>query len=286
MLNARGQITDDALNRGLVSWWMNLPGNAGRGSFTWYDLCRRNDGKLKNIAATPTTTSGWNTSRGRQGGFGSLAFDGTNDYVAIANSSSTQISGDMSCCAWVWFTNWADNGHETILVKGPHASGLNYLFGKYNNPNRLKFTYNDGSFRDNYDNSGWTATSQRWYQLGWVLNKTAKTIGFYANGVLLSTVTDPANLNYSASSSTGARIGANGSAGEVFGGLIDDVRLFNCAKSPAEMRAIYLDSIFGYSRTLQVIGVESPFDTIYESATVTPTGKPTHFRHLAGMCNQ
>lgn len=59
--------------RGLAAWWMAVPNRAGWGSFTWRDLCRKNNGTLTD--ATPSTT--W------KGGY--WQGDGTNDSVQASN---------------------------------------------------------------------------------------------------------------------------------------------------------------------------------------------------------
>lgn len=71
---------DHPLTRGMVAWWMQLPGIAGTNRM-WDILAPGEKGRygtLSNFAATSTLTSGWN---GGYNGFQSLAFDGTNDIV-------------------------------------------------------------------------------------------------------------------------------------------------------------------------------------------------------------
>lgn len=72
------------LNRGLVSWWLALPGGWGRG-MQFRDLCGKNHGTLTNGPA-------WSSAMGRPGGWGSLKFDGSDDYVQVAAHASLNSS--------------------------------------------------------------------------------------------------------------------------------------------------------------------------------------------------
>lgn len=161
----------------------------------------------------------------------------SSQYVGIANDASLQIGTSMTYIGFVKFDAYSNGQHQTFLEKGPHANGLNYLFGK-SDSNRLKFVYNDGSFRDVIESSGWTATNGVWYCIGIAVDKTNTDVLFYVDGTLKSTVDDPNGLNYASGSATGARIGLNGAGGEGFDGNLDDVRLYDSLKSASQIQNV------------------------------------------------
>src|SRR5688572_20641043 len=99
-----GQAVNRAhpLNRGLVSWWMNLP-QRGKGN-TFFDIAGRNHGTLLNgpVWSGPPHPGGW----------GSLSFI-TDDKVSVTTHSTLNIgSGDWSVFAWVYrVTGATTNGN-------------------------------------------------------------------------------------------------------------------------------------------------------------------------------
>lgn len=86
-------VTDDPLNRGLVLWLLAAEGG-GYGGNKWLDLCSgKNHGTLTNGPA-------WQGPLGRPGGWGSLRFDGTDDYVTVAASEPLRHTGAVTFSCW------------------------------------------------------------------------------------------------------------------------------------------------------------------------------------------
>lgn len=171
-----------------------------------------------------------------------VRFDGSNDRLDITNDASMQISTSMTFIAVVAYDNWGSSNHETIIAKGPHSNGLNYLFGK-SNDNDLKFVYNDGSFR-NVTETTFNLTNNQFYILTTVVNKSDNKVYFYVDGDLKSSPTDANNLNYSAASTVGAKIGANGTDGEFLNGDIANGLLYDSLLSDSDRESVesYLSS--------------------------------------------
>lgn len=93
------------LNQGLVAKYICLPGMTG-GQY-WYDLCQKNKGTLTNM----TSGYGWQGAMGRPGGWGSMRFDGSDDYVDCGTSNLFQVGTGKNLSLALWFrttqtTNW------------------------------------------------------------------------------------------------------------------------------------------------------------------------------------
>lgn len=114
------------LNRGLVSWWLAVPGYAGYGSTVWRDLANRNHGTLTSM--DPKTD--WGGAKGRSGGWGSLDFDGSNDYVSIPDSQLP--SGAASRSFSIWFntsTSLASGNYRWAIAYGTNSIGQHVFIG-------------------------------------------------------------------------------------------------------------------------------------------------------------
>lgn len=157
-----------------------------------------------------------------------LVFNGSSNLLNIADSASLKIGGDMTCLAIVALDNWADGLHNTLLAKGPHDAGLNYLFGKGSGDlsNALKFTYNDGSFADVTDPSLSAGVNGQFALITWVVDRANGEIAFRINGVTVGTATE-LTLSYPNDSTVGGRVGANNADGEFFDGQIAAVVLWD-----------------------------------------------------------
>ena len=72
---------------------------------------------------------------------GSTSFDGTDDFVSVADSSSLQIAGDMTITAWVNPTGTTTN---RVFVSKRDSGGTNYQFYMSNDATpKLRFFYDD-----------------------------------------------------------------------------------------------------------------------------------------------
>jgi hypothetical protein len=169
------------------------------------------------------------TAGGRFGN--ALSFNG-NSYVDLGNPTALQLTGSMTIEAWInAAANPADDGQ--IVAK---SNGAGWEF---------KTTPDTGHETFGMQVSGTSGASQRysttvrslntWYHVAGVYDATAGTLNLYVNGVLdngnLLGAVPPAQLNQAVNVNIGRRTG-----GYYFNGIIDELRIYNRALSPAEIQ--------------------------------------------------
>ena len=230
-LNRKHRLAD-----GLVSRWLALPHSSGGRQL--YDIAGFNHGVLTN---GPT----WSSSR-RDGGFNSISFDGTDDYVDLGNSSALSLTGAMS------FACWYKAGSLTLnqaLIANCESSGsvANYA---------VTFGYNNNKFELWNRANGPTITSTTsitdtgWHHYVCTRSGSAGSwsLALYIDGFLDKSATsgfDPGGGNQPTAL---GRFGAY--AGYYLSGQIGDAALWSRALTAADVWELYQDSREGYRKTL------------------------------------
>jgi hypothetical protein len=169
-------------------------------------------------------STSWNTT----GRFGkALTFNGTSSIVAVADSSSLDLTAGMTIEAWVNPTTV--NDWQTLLMKQNSTSD--------------DFTYALMSNTPYGGPGGWVSiggarssesptrlAANTWTHVAATFD--GSNLRFYRNGALVTTVA----VSGSAVPSTGALfIGGNAIWGEYFAGTIDEVRIYNRALTAAQI---------------------------------------------------
>jgi len=148
-------------------------------------------------------------------GTGSLAFDGTGDYLQIPFSQNLTMNGDFTAECWVYVTS-APNAYGGILAFSNDTEnvGWNILIGG----NTSKFHFNVAM---TYTDTATSITLNTWTHLALV--RSGSTGKLYINGVAdANTVTTSAT----ATCPTNPQIGSYPLiSGRTFFGYIDDVRI-------------------------------------------------------------
>ncbi|MBU3964325.1 DUF2341 domain-containing protein [Patescibacteria group bacterium] len=193
--------------------------DTGAGTTGYDDTTNNND-----LAISGAT---W-TSSGKFGN--ALSFDGTNDVATSSNSASTNIQGNLSISAWVKATNFATTTQQWLVHKDSGTAGYAFGFGTSANTMVLKI---DGT---NYESDAtFSLTNSTWHHFGATLSGTSTT--FYLDGKALGGVVNGANAPPADASSTMVRIGSDGT--NYFSGILDEVRIYNYARTALEMRVDY-----------------------------------------------
>jgi hypothetical protein len=250
-------VRSHPLNRGRVAWWLAVPNWMGGKTFP--DLCALNPGTLVNMA---NANNGWRSTT-RQGGLGSVLFDGSAGYIATPSRVGPQSA--YSAAAWI---NPATTSGTYIIVDG-------YAFGdgSFTNGAYTQFFTSGGVFHARIHQvqdttyigrtTGASTVTAGWSRVlfTWSGGTTNAAITIYINGVRADSADDGAG-SFSApySGVVPFWIGAQDSSGGAafFAGRMDDIPIWSRALSAAEVKQDYDLSRRGYPGVLNYIPAQ-PF---------------------------
>ena len=167
----------------------------------------------------------WSTA-GRNGG--ALSFDGVNDMVTVADSAALDLTNAMTLEAWVRPST--TNRWRTVALK-ERPGHLVYSLYSNNNGQRASTNVWLGSAEVEVRSAA-SLPANTWTHLAATYD--GAVVRLYVNGALSGSTPATASMPVS----TGAfRIGGNTVWDEFFGGLIDDLRLYDRALSAGEVQA-------------------------------------------------
>lgn len=248
-----------ALNKGLLSWWLCLPGLMG-GEYL-PDLMRLPGTRYQGSTHAQRQTTGadtytnapfWGRGTNRPGGFGHMV------NPALTSPSGIMQSGDVLGAAGALTFDFTLIGSfivtvfrdtsDCILGQGNASGG--HVFFIVDSTHLLRFSLSTHAF------SGTTAlVAETWYQAAvtWTAGGGSPLSAIYLNGKLQATSTTQTAAD---------RVLPVGAVNYIFAGnpnttsarplnsRFDDFRVFNRALSAFDIRAIYQDSLLGYPETL------------------------------------
>jgi hypothetical protein len=189
-----------------------------------------NDSSGNNNTGTLTTSPTWTTGKTGSG----VNLSPSNSYVSVADSSSLNITGDLTISTWVK-PNAVDSTARLIMGKGNTSATTSRQYGmRLSAANQWQAFVYSGSTTYSVADTTTTPSTSRWDQLTVVRDATANTLKFYTNGILrgsASSVTGSLN-----STNNIFAIGREGSsASNYFGGMVDNMRIYNYARTPAQV---------------------------------------------------
>ena len=230
------------LNRGTVGWWLNLGGPPVKGQLL-RDLRGRSHGTRTNGAA-------WAGPKGRPGAWGSVFFDGSDDYVDVGTSSLFTLD-KFTVSAWVFLT--VGDINCMAVAHGDDVATGGYLI-YYNSGGYYQFLAGGGSY-----STAATATVGQWDMLTATFDGT--TASLYRGPGLLDDSPDSVGVYVPADLTL--RIGRQLSSVAPqydfpWNGYIDDVHIWNRALSKDDVQHYYDLSRRGYpgllNRSRLVVG--------------------------------
>ncbi len=208
----------------LVSWW---PFDETGGTNA-EDLIGSNHGSIFGATSVPGKVST------------ALNFDGSNDYVAVSDNPSLDITNAITIDAWIKPARFT--GEQTIVCKQPsgwadanHAG--NYEFGLVNAKISFKSQFAPYNRTTGHAANMPDLLAGEWYFVAVTADAASRLVKFYVNGNLV----DSAILPYSIMQYTNdepLRIGRR-KDGLFFNGIIDEVEVFNRILADEEIQAIF-----------------------------------------------
>ena len=161
-----------------------------------------------------------------------LSFDGSNDYVLVPYSSTLGNFTEQTIEAWI---NPAQIGWKTVLGPTNMSWGLGF-----SDLNQIVLYHN---YNSNYRSTGTYTVNGTWQHVAVVHSNITHTINFYINGVNVGTITGVDNITNMGSGENlgigGESVGPGGNyanGGNSTGGNMDEIRIWNVARTQAQIQ--------------------------------------------------
>ncbi|MDD4785335.1 MAG: LamG domain-containing protein, partial [Candidatus Shapirobacteria bacterium] len=162
--------------------------------------------------------------------------NGSNNYIGVSHSSNLSPTSAITFSAWAYKSSWTDSEESRILSK-TETGGYTLLF---TNGNIYTYIYRNGTYAT--PNANTTELSPGWhYFTGSYDGRYTK---IYIDGILKNTndagSNYPITYSYDNSLIIGAEAGSGTTpAGQYFTGKIDHVKIYNYARTPAQIAYDY-----------------------------------------------
>lgn len=195
-------------------------------------------------------------------------FDGSDDYILIANSTSLQLTGNATFEGWV-------------NVNLPLSDRASIFFKHYNNEfevvletdGKLSYYHGDGSYEEMTEPVAQVKDNQ-WTHFAITRDNTAKVLTWYIDGEYRGSYTYSENP---ASSTNNLYIGRRADGTRKFIGLMDELRLSNSVRTATEIRQAYERGLRSHQITIEFAAVLDSgnliADTSDTSFTIDATSK-------------
>lgn len=219
---------------------LSLKMDEGYGSYAYDDSPYGNTGTLTTPASggNTTVTQMWSMN----GKFGNaVEFDGTNDYIDIADNYSLQSNDSFTVAVWVKYST-SQNQYAGIFTDGNGSTDRNYALGvNYGgSDNKVYWSIYDGSWSVTLSTNN--LNNGTWHHLVGVRDKDNDILKLYVDGVLNSTTTDTTTTNIDDSTTSkfvGKYLYGGGSNNVYFSGEIDNLNFYAYALNDEEIKKEY-----------------------------------------------
>jgi len=197
---------------------------------------------------------------------GALEFDGVNDYVNMGSDSSLKPDLPVTLSAWVRLDE-INRYNFIIFTDNRMTRYYGIWFYVANNNNTLQLGYGDGGIKDMWhrrSKAGTTALLHDvWYHVAAVV-KGPKDMSIYINGVDDGGTYSGTGGTLAYSADGDVFVGTSGGDNLCYlDGLIDDVRIYNCALDANQVAKLYVSGL----PSLQGINIVGPNSVPEESDT-------------------
>jgi hypothetical protein len=166
------------------------------------------------------------SAAGKNGG--ALSFDGVDDWVTVADATDLDLTNGMTLSAWVR-PSGAGSDWQTVVLKESPGFMVYALYADTdtNRPSGHVVVGGDLDVRGTTQ-----LAAGAWAHLAATFD--GATLRLYVNGGLVATRAVTGSMT---ASTAPLRIGGNATWGEWFGGLVDDLRVYNRALSATEIQS-------------------------------------------------
>src|SRR5437867_6188985 len=206
---------------------------------------------------------------GRMGN--AVSLNGVNQYVQVSSTTGLNLSNAITLAAWV---NPADlSSYRNVIIKGAAGSrgfGMNIISGALNfvNVGGADFT------------STVTLSTNAWQHIAITWNATTGEVKFYKNGTLAQTIISSSSVI--APTDTDVLVVGRWLGGtSYFGGLIDDLRIYNGVLAASDILALY--NTAPIDTTQPTVSITAPAAGASVAGTVTLSASATDNVGVVGV---
>lgn len=249
------------LRRGMVAWWIVLPGLSGGGKM--YDLVR-------GAHLDRTNAPQWIGPHGRPGGRAAVMTESSNDRYLTGPFTAISTSSPFSVGIWLSLTSASGTQTAFSLVDTTNNLAIAIMI-RSGSPLKVEGW---GSLSNPTLESGVTPVANTWYRVDYTWDGTTSRI--YVNGV------EKANNTAAPQSFTPtiASIGKFSTSFDNWTGWLDDATVFNYCLSPDTIWALYDSSRQDYGPAFR-----RQYWPLAYAAAAAAAGQPTMRRlGLSGYC--
>jgi len=181
-----------------------------------------------------TLTDGPTWTRGKYGS--AVRFDGSDDYIDAGTDSSLDIAGELTLSAWI-NPSLITGDNRGILGKGKASGADNQNYRIYIDGSTTHLFFVAGaSGSGESENSNVDIPINEWTFINVTVDETANEVRFYINGILRSTNSFTATMTATTEPLIIGEETEDAPAHKNwFNGLIDDVRIYNYVRTPAQI---------------------------------------------------
>ncbi len=176
-----------------------------------------------------------------------LSFDGEDDYVQVGTDGSMNISSEMTAEAWVKIPSTIPATQRVGLVMGNYRHLPNFNFEIYTE-GRLHFSWNGGEVDAQVDSID--LRDDQWHHIA-ATRKNGDKLRLYIDGSLKGEFNPGSDADYQWPLRIGADFRSEDPPGIPFNGLIDDVRLWNTARTADDIQRNMQRTLSGNESGLQ-----------------------------------
>ena len=160
-----------------------------------------------------------------------LQFDGVNDQVVVGSSAAYKATNALTVEAWIYPTGPGSGGTGGGIIVNKEGE---YEFARFAD-GTLNWALALSSSGWYWTNTTVIAPLDQWMHVAFVYNRTNMVL--YTNGQVAAVQPATGNILDTVPSQNDLRIGGRQGSSQFFEGAIDDVRIWNIARTPAEIAA-------------------------------------------------
>lgn len=223
------QMVNGSGNSPVAQWSFN----EGTGQFA-YDSSGNNATSYVGETSSVESTKDPDWVNGKVGG--GLYFDGASNVALVPYVSSLSLGNNLTLQAWIRPTTLAP-ADQSIINKGTTSSWNNRAYSLMLASDEISISYLNGNGWQQFLTTTANLVANRWYHIAYTRDGTTEKI--YLNGYLLEQQAQTESMVDDTFELTIGAMIANSPGNEKFFGTIDEVKLYNYARTPSQVAYDY-----------------------------------------------